>query len=201
MIEAYPVPGVQGRRMFHAGLLELPGWHMWLGMLDGEPIGTAAAHVTDTLVDIEWISTMPSARGKRVGEALTWAATLAAPDRPAMLIASDLGQPVYERMGYLRLSRFTLWIGTRRCARPRVTSADELDVLRLFTLATRAHVELDALALFEGPVAIALDRREVDEDVVLALPRDEAEALLSVEPLHGARRHVGRSLAVLREHR
>jgi hypothetical protein len=30
-----------------------------------------------------------------------------------MLIASDLGQPVYERMGYLRLSRFTLWVGKR----------------------------------------------------------------------------------------
>jgi len=31
-----------------------------------------------------------------------------------MLIASDPGQPVYERMGYLRLSRFTLWVGARK---------------------------------------------------------------------------------------
>ncbi|MEX0664240.1 MAG: N-acetyltransferase [Acidimicrobiia bacterium] len=113
MAEAYPVPEIQGRRSFHAGLLELPGWHMWLGMIDGEPVGTSAAHVSDTLVDVEWISAMPSARGKRVGEALTWAATCVQPDLPAMLIASDLGQPVYERMGYLRLSRFTLWIGKR----------------------------------------------------------------------------------------
>jgi len=29
-----------------------------------------------------------------------------------MLFASDLGRPTYERMGYLRLSRLTLWIGT-----------------------------------------------------------------------------------------
>lgn len=86
---------------------------MWLGRLGGEAIGTAAAWVTDAHVDVEWISTMPGARGKRIGEALTWTATLAAPDRPAMLIASDLGQPVYERMGYLRLSRLTLWIGKR----------------------------------------------------------------------------------------
>ena len=113
MVEAYPVPEVAGGRNFGVGLLDLAGWHMWLGTLDGEPVGTAAAHVTDSLVDVEWISAMPRARGKRIGEALTWKATLAAPELPAMLIASDLGQPVYERMGYLRLSRFTLWIGKR----------------------------------------------------------------------------------------
>jgi GNAT superfamily N-acetyltransferase len=113
MVDAYPIPELVGRRTFHAGLLELPGWHMWLGLLDGEPVGTAAAHVTESLVDVEWISNHPRARGRRIGEALTWAATLIAPDLPAMLIASDPGQPVYERMGYLRLSRFTLWIGRR----------------------------------------------------------------------------------------
>ena len=113
MVEAYPVPELAGRSNFRPGLLDLEGWHMWLGVLDGEPVGTAAAHVTDSLVDVEWISTRPSARGRRVGEALTWAATLANPDLPAMLIASDLGQPVYERMGYLRLMRFTLWMGRR----------------------------------------------------------------------------------------
>jgi hypothetical protein len=28
-----------------------------------------------------------------------------------VLIASDPGQPVYERMGYLRLMRMTMWAG------------------------------------------------------------------------------------------
>lgn len=113
LVEAYPVPGMEGARMFGDRVLDLDGWHMWLGVLEGVPVGTAAAHVTDAFVDVEWISAKPSARGKRIGEALTWAATLVEPERPAMLIASDLGQPVYERMGYLRLSRCTLWVGTR----------------------------------------------------------------------------------------
>jgi len=94
-------------------VLDLEGWRMWLGVVDGEPVGTAAAHVTDTLVDVEWISTKEAYRGRRIGEALTWAATLAAPELPAMLFASDIGQPIYRRMGYQNLARLTLWIGKR----------------------------------------------------------------------------------------
>jgi hypothetical protein len=36
--------------------------------------------------------------------------TLVRPEAPAALIASDLGRPVYERMGYVALVRFTLWL-------------------------------------------------------------------------------------------
>jgi hypothetical protein len=56
LVEAYPIPEMQGRRQFGAGLLEAPGWHMWLALVDGAPAGTAAANVTDALVDVEWIS-------------------------------------------------------------------------------------------------------------------------------------------------
>ena len=30
-----------------------------------------------------------------------------------MLISSDAGRRTYERMGYVPLTRFTLWIGSR----------------------------------------------------------------------------------------
>ncbi len=40
---------------------------------------------------------------------MTWAATLADPDRNAMLMASDAGAPVYLRMGYFTVLRMTLW--------------------------------------------------------------------------------------------
>jgi hypothetical protein len=48
-------------------------------------------------------------RGKGYGAALTWVATLADPTLPGVLIASDPGQPVYERMGYVRLTRVSMW--------------------------------------------------------------------------------------------
>src|SRR6476620_5208546 len=67
--------------------------------------------------------------------------------------------------------------------------SDGADVLRLFTLATGGNVELDALTLFQRTVSVALNRGEVNEDVVAALTRDEAETLVGVEPLDGAGCH------------
>ena len=52
---------------------------------------------------------MPEARGRGYGAALTWRATLADPTLPALLIATEEGRSVYERMGYTTLFRLTLW--------------------------------------------------------------------------------------------
>src|SRR5688572_27823005 len=51
-------------------------------------------------------------------------------------------------------------------------------------------LELDALTLVKALVPVHLDGRVVDEDVLAAVDGDEAEALLGVEPLHGALCHV-----------
>src|SRR5690606_20564525 len=51
-------------------------------------------------------------------------------------------------------------------------------------------LEGDALVLVEAAVAAGGDRRVVDEHVrAAAVGRDESEALLGVEPLHGAFGH------------
>ena len=94
--------------------LEAPRWQHWVGYLDGAPVATASAIVGDHHVDVEFISTLPEVRGRGIGRAATAVATLAASDRPAMLISSDDGRSVYERLGYLPLLRFTLWAGHRR---------------------------------------------------------------------------------------
>lgn len=97
-----------------AAALEAQGWRHWVGYLDGEAVGTSSARVGDHHVDVEFVSTLEAARGRGVGRALTAIATVADPDMPAMLLASDLGRPVYQRLGYLTLLRFTLWAGHRR---------------------------------------------------------------------------------------
>jgi GNAT superfamily N-acetyltransferase len=115
LAEAFPVPALIGMPYggYGPGLLEVPGWRMWTARVDGQAVGTSAVHVHGGINDVEWISARPEVRGRGVGAAVTWAATLADPARPAMLIASDMGRPVYERMGYLRLTRFTLWFKGR----------------------------------------------------------------------------------------
>jgi hypothetical protein len=105
---AFPMPGAVASpwaspRLPHAD------FHCYLGLLDGSPVATAAAFVHEGLVDIEAVSCLPESRGRGVGEAITWAATLSDATLPAMLLASDDGQPIYARMGYLRLLRLTLW--------------------------------------------------------------------------------------------
>src|SRR5919107_5390047 len=59
------------------------------------------------------------------------------------------------------------------------------DVLRLRALRALGDLELHALVLVQRAVALGLDGRVVHEDVgAAAVLSDEAEALLSVEPLH-----------------
>src|SRR3954452_17202416 len=64
------------------------------------------------------------------------------------------------------------------------------DLVGLGALGALDDLEVDPLALFEALVPVHLDGRVVDEDVLTAVDGDEAEALLGVEPLHGALCHV-----------
>ena len=57
-------------------------------ILDGLAFAMAA-HSAGGVTLVEYIASLPAARGRGAGAAVTWAATLADPDRPAVLIASD----------------------------------------------------------------------------------------------------------------
>jgi len=109
LIEAYPA-GPSGS-MFHPAILQVPGVTLWLATIDERPVATAATHHAGAVNGVELVSCRSDVRGRGIGAAITWSATLAAPDRPAALIASDSGHPVYNRMGYLSVTRFTLWVG------------------------------------------------------------------------------------------
>jgi len=108
LVEAYPMPGAPDTAIAGAAFLDGPV-RLFLGLVDGVPVGTAGARVAHGLVDVEWVSTLPGHRGKGYGAALAWAATLAEPGWPAVLISSDDGLRVYQAMGYERLLRLTMW--------------------------------------------------------------------------------------------
>jgi GNAT superfamily N-acetyltransferase len=108
IVDAYPMPGGESSALADPRVLE-PALHFFVGEIDGAVVATAGVRVAHGLNDVEWISTRAEHRRRGIGAALTWAATLADPELPAVLIASDDGQPVYEAMGYVRIMRLTLW--------------------------------------------------------------------------------------------
>lgn len=112
LVEGFPMPEVQPLQrgsVLAPGLLD-QSTRVWLGLLDDAPVAVAAGHVAHDAVLVEYVATLPVARGRGAGAAVTWAATLAAPGLPAVLIASDDGRPVYERMGFLAVERWTAWM-------------------------------------------------------------------------------------------
>src|SRR5215475_1587542 len=68
--------------------------------------------------------------------------------------------------------------------------ADDLNVLRLRSLLALCDVELDLLPFVEAAVAATSDRAEVHEHIRATFNLDETVALVAVEPLHRALRHL-----------
>jgi GNAT superfamily N-acetyltransferase len=112
LVEGYPMPELEPLKpgdLLGPTLLQ-PATRVWLAWLDGVPVAMAAAHRHAGVTLVEYVATLPSVRGRGAGAAVTWAATLADPAAPAVLIASDDGRPVYERMGYIAVERWTAWL-------------------------------------------------------------------------------------------
>lgn len=93
------------------------GFEVFLGDADGEPAAIAMAIVSDSVAGIYWVGSLPEARGRGLGRAVTTAATLAGFDAGAdfaSLQASPLGRPIYEAMGYRTIYEYRL----RACPPP-----------------------------------------------------------------------------------
>lgn len=112
LVEGYPFPELQP---FTAGLLYDPSCldgptTIWVGYDGDVPLATSVAHNAAGVTLVENVAVLPAGRGRGAGAAITWAATVQHPGQPAALIASDFGQPVYARLGYVRLERWTVWV-------------------------------------------------------------------------------------------
>ena len=94
--------------VFHPATLHVPGTRFFVGRVDGRPVSVAMSIAGCGVNHVEFVATLPDARGRGYGAAVTWEATLAEPELPAMLIATDMGRPVYERMGYVTLEPLDL---------------------------------------------------------------------------------------------
>jgi ribosomal protein S18 acetylase RimI-like enzyme len=80
----------------------------WIALLDGEPVAAAALFVAADVAGIYNVATVPEARGRGIGGAVTSAAIaegVARGLRTAVLGSSEMGFPVYRRLGFREVSR------------------------------------------------------------------------------------------------
>jgi ribosomal protein S18 acetylase RimI-like enzyme len=80
---------------------------------EGAPAAGAMMILTHGVAGIYWVGTIPTARGRGLAEACTRAAGNAGFDlgaRVAALQASEMGEPVYRRMGYVELTRYPSFV-------------------------------------------------------------------------------------------
>jgi GNAT superfamily N-acetyltransferase len=116
IIQGYPFPELAAMgagAMLGEGVLADPRFRLFVGRVGDQPVSAAGAFVEHGLSNVIIVATTPAARRRGYGEALTWRAALAEPGLPAMLLSSDDGRPVYERMGFMPLFRCTLWYRQR----------------------------------------------------------------------------------------
>jgi hypothetical protein len=99
--------------VFGPGVLSDDRVRLWVGREEGQAVSAAAAFVAAGINDVTLVGTLPEARGRGLGAALTMRAALADPSLPSMLLSTDDGLPVYERLGYLSLFRFPVWTRDR----------------------------------------------------------------------------------------
>lgn len=106
----YPEAGA--KLFITPALASVPRVVGWVGFLDGEPMCTSMAILTETVCGIYWVATLEAGRGRGLGEAITGAAVeagQAAGCRIASLQASEMGRPVYTRMGFERPYDYVRW--------------------------------------------------------------------------------------------
>lgn len=107
--EAFGIPveviePVFGPLMIGDNVRSLSGWH------EGKPVATSIVIADDGLAGIYSVATLAAARGRGVGEAMTAAAIRYGVEElgctESYLQSSEMGQPIYERMGYRTVTTY-----------------------------------------------------------------------------------------------
>jgi GNAT superfamily N-acetyltransferase len=93
-------------------ILDDPGASVYVGYTDGVPVTTGLGVVTGRTIGVYNISTVPEARQRGYGAAMTMRVVddgVAAGCDVAILQASEMGKPIYERLGFRTVVDYVGW--------------------------------------------------------------------------------------------
>ena len=90
-------------------ILDDPRMVLWLGRVDGRPVGAAMSYRSDEAVGIFGVTTIAAMRRRGYGTALTRAAMLVDTGLPSVLAPSPEGESVYRRLGFGHVGELRIW--------------------------------------------------------------------------------------------
>jgi GNAT superfamily N-acetyltransferase len=85
-------------------VLSVPGWRVWLARRDGEPAAACCTYDDGAALGIYWLATSPQHRSRGLGRAIMSAALTSCGGRPAALVATAAGVPLYASLGFQAVS-------------------------------------------------------------------------------------------------
>jgi ribosomal protein S18 acetylase RimI-like enzyme len=102
--ESIRLPGAVTQSLFGAPARAEAGTRLVVAYVDGAPAATALLLPSDGVAGVYWVATARAMRGRGLGEACTRAVThagFAMGARFATLQASEMGAPLYARLGFV----------------------------------------------------------------------------------------------------
>jgi hypothetical protein len=111
-VEGYPFTSSQPVRpgvLVDDRLLRDPGFHAWVGYDGGTPVTIGTSYIAHGCHVFALGVTLPTHRGRGAWQAMAHRRLAAFPQLPALSLFSDMSRPPAERIGFLALSRWTVW--------------------------------------------------------------------------------------------
>jgi ribosomal protein S18 acetylase RimI-like enzyme len=100
------------RGVWQATYAQLERWTHFVGYLDGQPVATTSVLSCGELAGVYHVVTLPAARGRGIGRAMTLEALRHAQTQGAThaaLQSSEMGFRVYESVGFVKYCDLTLY--------------------------------------------------------------------------------------------
>ena len=85
-------------------VLTVPGWRTWLAYRGREPAAACCTYDDGASLGVYWLATLPGHRSHGLGRAVMSAVLAACPGRPAALVATAAGEPLYSSLGFRAVS-------------------------------------------------------------------------------------------------
>jgi len=111
--DSFSMPLEMAQRFMTSRLLDIVDAELYVGYVDGAPVASSALVATHRTGGVYNVGCVASQRRKGYGEAMTWHAVRRGAEMGCLmssLQASEMGRPVYERMGFRLVAPYRTYL-------------------------------------------------------------------------------------------